>query len=276
MKQNYLQYDQNIYQPRKGIAMGSPISGLIAEIFLQYYEQHIVKNNLDSNIITYYNRYVDDILVIYDSLKTNTNDITNFMNSLHKGLQFKATEETNGNISFLDLMITRAHNTLSINIYRKPTTTDLTIHYKSNHPLQHKTAAYSYMLNRLHNLSLSKLQKEQGLNNIFYIARQNGYPFTLISKLNKNILNRNNSTIDKHIQEGKKTWVVFEYHNPIIRKVTNIFRSSNLKIAYRTSNTTQNILKQNRDTNDIYANSGIYSLQCRTCQKHYIGQTGLA
>jgi hypothetical protein len=82
MKQNYLQFDQKIYQPRKGIAMGSPISGLIAEIFLQYYEQHIIKNNLDSNIITYYNRYVDDILVIYDSLKTNINDILKFMNSI--------------------------------------------------------------------------------------------------------------------------------------------------------------------------------------------------
>ena len=68
--------------------------------------------------------------------------------------------------------------------------------------------------------------------------------------------------------------MVFKYHNPIIRKVTNIFRNTNLKIANWTSNTTQNILKQNRDTNDIYANSGIYSLQCRTCQRHYIGQTG--
>ena len=154
--------------------MGSPISGLIAEIFLQYYKQHIVKNNLDSNIITYYNRYVDDILVIYDSLKTNINDITNFMNSLHKGLQFKATEETNGNISFLDLMITRAHNTLSINLYRKPTTTDLTIHYKSNHPLQHKTAAYRYMLNRLHNLPLSQITYQRNalyFHFIFFILQ---------------------------------------------------------------------------------------------------------
>ena len=82
------------------------------------------------------------------------------------------------------------------------------------------------------------------------------------------------NTRDKHIQDEKKAWVIFEYHNPIIRKVSNIFRNSNLKIAYRTSNKTQTILKQNRDTNDMYTNSGIYSLQCKTCQKHYIGQTG--
>jgi hypothetical protein len=31
--------------------MGSPISGLMAEIFLQNYEQHITKNALDSNKI---------------------------------------------------------------------------------------------------------------------------------------------------------------------------------------------------------------------------------
>jgi hypothetical protein len=83
------------------------------------------------------------------------------MNMIHKGLQFKATEETDNSISFLDLLITRASNKLSINIYRKPTTTDTTIHYKSNHPFQYKTAAYRYMLNRLHNLPLSQIHKEQ-------------------------------------------------------------------------------------------------------------------
>jgi hypothetical protein len=65
MKQNYLQFDQRFYQPNKEIAMGSPISGLIAEIFLQHYEQHLRKNSLDSKTITFYNRYVDDIIIIH-------------------------------------------------------------------------------------------------------------------------------------------------------------------------------------------------------------------
>jgi hypothetical protein len=32
--QNYFIFSCNIYQPTKGIAMGSPVSGIIAEIFL--------------------------------------------------------------------------------------------------------------------------------------------------------------------------------------------------------------------------------------------------
>ena len=35
LQQNYFAFQQTIYQPREGISMGSPISGIIAEIFLQ-------------------------------------------------------------------------------------------------------------------------------------------------------------------------------------------------------------------------------------------------
>jgi hypothetical protein len=40
--------------------MGSPISGNIAEILLQYYEQLILKPILQTKAIICYNRYVDD------------------------------------------------------------------------------------------------------------------------------------------------------------------------------------------------------------------------
>ena len=43
LQQNYLITQEQIYQPDKGIAMGSPISGTIAEIFLQYLEHPHIK-----------------------------------------------------------------------------------------------------------------------------------------------------------------------------------------------------------------------------------------
>ena len=43
LQQNYLITQEQIYQPDKGIAMGSPISGTIAEIFLQYLEHTHIK-----------------------------------------------------------------------------------------------------------------------------------------------------------------------------------------------------------------------------------------
>jgi hypothetical protein len=75
LKQNYLKFENKYYQPSKGVAMGSLISALVAEILLQHYEDNLLKNILDNSNITYYNRYVDDILIIYDHSKTNRNEI---------------------------------------------------------------------------------------------------------------------------------------------------------------------------------------------------------
>jgi hypothetical protein len=41
--------------------------------------------------------------------------------------------ETNNKLNYLDITINNKHNTLTFNIYRKPTTTDLIIHNDSCH-----------------------------------------------------------------------------------------------------------------------------------------------
>jgi hypothetical protein len=71
IKQNYFQYEGQIYQTEKGIAMGSPISSKIAEIYLQYLENIYIKHWLDSKEILFYKHYVDDILILYDQQKTD-------------------------------------------------------------------------------------------------------------------------------------------------------------------------------------------------------------
>ena len=63
LKQNYFAFDDNIYQPEKGISMGSPISNTTAEIFLQDLENKHLKQILDTQNIISYTRYVDDILI---------------------------------------------------------------------------------------------------------------------------------------------------------------------------------------------------------------------
>jgi hypothetical protein len=70
--------------------------------------------------------------------------------------------------------------------------------------------------------------------------------------------------------QHKKKWVT-TYHSPLIRKVTNLFRHSNLRIALRTTNTTFQQLTEKPVLNNP---SGIYKLRCNTCNRVYIGQSG--
>jgi hypothetical protein len=51
--------------------------------------------------------------------------------------------------------------------------------------MKHKMAAYRFLFNRLHQLPIAQDQKQQEMNTIHQIARKNGYPITIIDKLNK-------------------------------------------------------------------------------------------
>jgi len=156
LNQNYFEFQNNIYHPKNGIAMGSPISGTIVEILLQHIENQHVKHLIEAGNITYYTRYLDDIFIVYDNTKTTIENIQSFTDHIHKNLKFTITQETNEQISFLDILITRQEQKLDINIYRKNTTTDTTINYLSNHPMEHKMAAYRYYINRMNRLPLSE------------------------------------------------------------------------------------------------------------------------
>jgi hypothetical protein len=83
-------------------------------------------------------------------------------------------------INFLDLTITRKQTNLEIDIFHKPTTSDTTINFLSNHPLEHKMTAFRYHISRTYSLPLApeKKQKEWGL--IRLIAKNNDFPQNLL------------------------------------------------------------------------------------------------
>jgi len=64
LQQNYFIFQEQIYQPNKGIAMGSPTSGTIAEVFLQHLEHIYITPLIETKCIQYYTRYIDDVLII--------------------------------------------------------------------------------------------------------------------------------------------------------------------------------------------------------------------
>ena len=66
--------------------MGTLVSSIVTEIYLQLFEILTIRHWLESEEISYYRRYVDDILIIFDQNKTNEESITNHMNNIHKTL----------------------------------------------------------------------------------------------------------------------------------------------------------------------------------------------
>jgi hypothetical protein len=121
LSQNYFTFQHRIYQPEQGIAIRSPISSIIAEIFLKHFEDTNIKHLLDTKNLAFYTRYVDDILIIYDTTRTCSHTINTYINNIHSNITLNPTYGKHGSIDFLDLTITHKHKRLEVDIYRKPT-----------------------------------------------------------------------------------------------------------------------------------------------------------
>ena len=156
--------------------MGAPTSGLISEFFLQNLEHLHLTHLSNKHKIINYLRYIDDILLIFDSNHTNIQNILDDFNAIHPTLKFTAETETNNSINYLDVTIHKTPQNWKISIYRKPMFTDTIIPYTSNHPAQHKHATIRFLYNRLNTYNLHKDKYKTEENIIQNIMYNNAFP----------------------------------------------------------------------------------------------------
>jgi hypothetical protein len=220
LNQNYFTFQGTIYQPDKGVAMGSPISGTMAEIFLQNLENTHIKHLIDSNILAFYTRYVDDILILYDNTLTTPDSIQQYIGTIHKNIQFNPTHENNHSVNFLDLTIYRKPHHLAIGIHRKPTTTDTTINFLSNHPPEQKLPTYRFLIKRMLTIPIHTEQRQGEWQNILHIAHKNNFPKNLITNLKHRIQQKVTQPNTHATSKQDTKWTTFTYTTPQIRKIT--------------------------------------------------------
>jgi hypothetical protein len=69
-------------------------------------------------------------------------------------------------------------------------------------------------------------------------------------------------------------WPTFTYTTKETTYITNLFRHTSIKIAFRTRNSILSHLTNHTHTHgNQYSSSGVYKLTCPDCNKVYIGQT---
>ena len=167
---------------------------------------------------------MDDILAIYDTTKINLHTINTYINKIHSDIKLNLKYEEHNSIGFLDLTITRRHTKLEVDMYRKPTTTDTTINFLSNHPIEQKMAAIRFHITRMHSLTLNPDKKQTEWEIIQPIAKNINFPQHLLLKLNRQIIHKvNNKETNKN--DKKKS----ELHLPSTAQ-----RSEKLQICSKT------------------------------------------
>jgi hypothetical protein len=99
-------------------------------------------------------------------------------------------------------------------VYRKPTATDITINTNSCHPKE-KLAAYKNWIHRLLPLPLNENNKKKELNTVINIALNNGYRKEDILHIYGKLKQQNN--LENKAKKEQK-WVTFTHTGNYIQK----------------------------------------------------------
>ena len=103
LKNTYFSLQGRFYEQTEGAAMGSPISPLVANLFIEDLEVQAIRTSPTPP--TLWKRFVDDTFTIIK--KINRDSFLQHLNSIHPNIKFTCEEvREDGSMPFLDILIT--------------------------------------------------------------------------------------------------------------------------------------------------------------------------
>ncbi|XP_078355416.1 uncharacterized protein LOC144640065, partial [Oculina patagonica] len=162
--------------------MGSPVSPVVANLCMEIIEESAI--TASSTPPKIWKRYVVDSFVIIK--KHSVASFHDTLNSIDSKIAFTIEHESNGQIPFLDTLVSRSNGVITIDVYRKSTHTDRYLDFYSHHEKKHKLSTASTLLNRASNLPSTPEGKAKELSHVTDALKSNSYPQSVIS----NILNK--------------------------------------------------------------------------------------
>ncbi|CAF3764573.1 unnamed protein product [Rotaria sp. Silwood1] len=195
-----------------GVAMGSPLGPILADLFMSNLEQKL--NKFSTNKPLTWIRYVDDIFCIF---KTNQNikDFLIRINKWHSNIKFTPEHEHDDKLSFLDVLIQRdnINNVYNTSLYRKPTNTNLYLLYESNQCREYKLSLIRTLVIRIHLICSTDALKESEIKLMKETLITNGYPSHLIRKGIREEVISNRILKGKSKDLPKSSEIKTAYHN---------------------------------------------------------------
>ena len=198
IKHVHLTLNGDIHIQLDGVAMGSPLGPLLANVSMCSLEEAIVPTLKDC--LVHWKRYVDDTHAYIEPEKIDY--VMKKLNTYHQQIQFTYEIEKYQRISFLDVSIRRLTNgKLKTTVFRKETNTDIYMNWNSHAPMQWKIGTLKNLVKRsiiicsdqhLLQIELDHLRK--------VFVEINDYPSKTVENIIKNELEKENVDITNEPQ----------------------------------------------------------------------------
>ena len=270
--------------------MGSKLSPSLANIFCHIFELKMIDNEIKNGNIKNYFRYVDDIICVIK--KNKTDQIFEKINTFHAGLKFTMNKMVDSKIVFLDTTVINTDGKLSLEMFRKPESSDCLINFRTGvSPKNQKISTLTGELYRCHHTTSTPQALDLALNSTKKIFLKNQYPEKLINQKIRDVKIKNFPPSESKARREETLKNPDLVHHTLsipyssfrcsvlstkIKKILQQFTPNFcLNISFSTIKLSSVILPRLKPEKSYYFNSNLtYEYNCPDpCNESYTGET---
>ncbi len=266
----YFTFRGDIYIQQFGAAMGSPVSPIVANLYMENFETEAL--NTAPHPPSEWDRYVDDTFVI--QLRQWVDELTDHINDVNEHINFTIEPEKDNKLAFLDTCINKQPDgSLKITVYRKPTHTNQYLNFASHHHIQQKLGIVKTLFHRCDSIVTDPADRRIEKDTIKNALRDSGYPEWALNPPAPTPRVDNDPQPEQ--ESGAKKLVVLPYLKGTSERLARCFRKHGVNVAFKPHQTLRQYLVRPKDPVEPSEACGVvYQIPCGDCDETYIGHSG--
>ena len=281
-KTNFI-FNDVIYDQVDGIAMGSPLAPILANLFMGYNETNWL-SQYQGNKPSFYRRYVDDVFATFEN-EDDAELFFEYLNQRHPNIKFTKEFNNNGKLPFLDILISNSED-INTSVYHKDTYSGLLTNFKSFVPYIYKSRLLHTLIDRTYKINSSWVGFDLDIKKLTTYLLRNLFPKKVIERALKQYLDQKlDSNKQKKNCETNKDKNVRYFSLPYIGNLSNDVKtkieklvkrfckdSIDIKIIFNTKKISSYFSSKDLVPKQFVSNV-VYKFVCRECNSCYVGRT---
>ncbi|XP_078384145.1 uncharacterized protein LOC144666620 [Oculina patagonica] len=270
------QFNGQLYEQIDGVAMGSPLGPLMANVFMCHLDE---KLTCDDKMPSFYRRYVDDTLARMPSTEAATEFLTT-LNGLHPNLSFTMELPVNNKIPFIGMDIIMNGPRLETAVYRKPTNTGLLLHFHSHTDKRYKDCLIKTMVHRTHTLSSTTEAFNEECDRLRSIFTRLDYPLPVINSTINNFVRNVSADTSQESETHRVIRVSLPFKdqtsaNAVRRHLCDLSHKINVTVqpVFVSKKLEQDLNPKEQKPAIVNRHCVVYSFSCNLCDADYVGYT---
>ena len=278
LRSTYFTHRGKFYEQVEGAAMGSPISPIVANLYMENFEMRALQSS--PNPPSLWKRFVDDTFVIMK--KAHKEEFPTHINSVDSNIKF-TTEEPgdDGSLPFLDILITPDKDgRLETTVCRKPTHMDQYLQWDSLHSISSKYSVVGTLHHRARTICSNNQLLQQEEDHLAKALSNCNYPIWALNRVKFKMKNptqkKRNKTINTHQNTTSKPYITVPYYKGLSESVKKKCSNYGVQVYFKGDIIIKNLLVSPKDKDPMMKKSGIiYSYKCGRveCDEEYIGES---